>query len=269
MNTRIASLAVLALANAATAQLLIGNDQTNASIWHIDVTTNTPTNLLTGTSAVAWGMAHDGNSNTLYWNNGSALRSSPFSLSGLTPSAAVTITYNAATISITGLAYDTARNKLIGYRSVTLPGFYEINPLTGVANLLATTPASTDFGGFDYDPVADVFYANNDGTGGPGRGIVRITSLYTAPVYTNLAPYPGTDADIDGLGVGGGFAWMVNDVPAQGIYRFDLGTNAYAANQPSPFTGTNGIFSSGAWVVPAPGTMALGLLAPLAMRRRR
>ncbi len=264
----LSALAGLGIASSAWAQLLVGNDQTSPSIWHIDVSTNVATNLLAGSTATAWGMAYDSNSNTLYWNNGSSLRSSPFSLGGLTPSSAVTITFNAATISLTGLAYDTARNKLVGYRSVTQPGFYEVNPLTGVAQLIVTTPSSTDFGGLDYDPVTDTFIGLNDNIGGPGRGVVRISNLYTSPTYLNLSPYPGADVDVDGLGVGGGFAWMVNDVPAQGIYRFDLSNNTYGPTQPSPFTGTNGIFSSGAWV-PSPGAALLLAGAGLGVVRRR
>lgn len=260
--------AALALPSVASAQLLVGNDQTNPGIWHVDVNTNTPTNLLAGATATAWGMAYNGNANTLYWNNGSALRSSPFSLAGLTPSNPVTITFNAATISITGLAYDTVRDRLVGYRSVTLPGFYEINPVSGVASLIAATPASTDFGGLDYDTATDTFIGLNDAVGGPGRGVIRISNMYTAPTYTSLGLYPGGDTDIDGLGVGGGFAWMVNDVPAQGINRFNLTTNSYGPLLPSPFTGTNGIFSSGAWV-PAPSVAAVLAGAGLVGLRRR
>lgn len=255
-------------ASSASGQLLVGNDQTNASIWHIDLTTNTPTQLLSGAAATAWGMAYDGNSNTLYWNNGSSFRSSAYSLSGLTPSAAIPITFNAATISVTGLAFDTATNRLVAYRSVTLPGFYEINPLSGVASLIAATPASTDFGGLDYDAATGTFIALNDGTGGPGRGVIRISNMYSSPSYLNLGTYPGAETDIDGLGVGGGFAYMVNDVPGQGIYRFDLSTNAYMPTLGSPFTGTNGIFSAGAYV-PAPGAAALIAGAGLAGLRRR
>ena len=253
-----------AMTCAASAQLVVGNDQSAATnqMYYIDLTSGTATSILSGSSAIAWGMAYAPGSNTLYWNNGVTLRESTFSQSGLTPSAGVAMTFNGANISLTGLAW--WNNRLVGYRSVTLPGIYQIDPITGVTTLLAATPASTDFGGLDADNGR--LFGLNDGTGLQGRG------LYSIDVDTNsyslIAPYPAGDTDIDGLAVGGGRAYWVNDVGSQSILVYNLTTNMFEASISSPF-GTGGIFAAGAFI-PAPGAAAvLGLSGAALIRRRR
>ncbi len=259
------------VANTAQGQLIAGNDQTSPlrQIWHVNVTNGAKTLLYQGgTEANAWGMAYDPLSNTLYWNNGGSLYKSPFSMAGLTPTLIGSLNVGGASANVTGMAFDSANNKLLGYRSVTAPGFYEIGVGTAAMTLVNATPASTDFGGFDYDAASGTFYALNDGTGLSGRGLYKIASMYAVPSYALLAAYPGTDTDVDGLGVGGGFAYMVNDTNAQPFYVYDLVGNAYAPNLANPFTGTNGIFSAGAWV-PEPATLACVIVGGLIGLRRR
>src|SRR5262245_58330802 len=106
--------------------------------------------------------------------------------------------------------------------------------------LVNATPASTDFGGFDYDVATGKFYALNDGTGLSGRGLYAVSNIYGAPAYSLLTAYPGGDTDVDGLATGGGRAFMINDTSAQPYYVYDLVTNVYLANLPNAFTGTNG-----------------------------
>lgn len=248
----------------AHAQLVVGNDQsaTTNSMYYIDLGTGTATSILSGAAAQAWGMAYSGATNTLYWNNGVTLREATFSQSGLTPSAGVAMTFNGANISLTGLAW--WNNRLVGYRSVTLPGIYQIDPITGVTTLLAATPASTDFGGLDADNGR--LFGLNDGTGLQGRGLYSIDVDNNS--YSLIAPYPAGDNDIDGLAVGGGRAYWVNDVGSQDILVYNLTTNMFEASISSPF-GTGGIFAAGAFI-PAPGAAAvLGLSGAAFMRRRR
>ena len=265
--------AIVALSTGSSfGQLIAGNDQTSPlrEIWHVNVSNGAKTLLYQGgTEANAWGMAYDPLSNTLYWNNGGSLYKSPFSMAGLTPTLIGGLNVGGTSANVTGMAFDTVNNKLLGYRSVTTPGFYEIAVGSAAMSLVAATPASTDFGGFDYDVATNTFYALNDGTGLSGRGLYKIGNMYTVPNYALLAAYPGTDTDVDGLGVGGGFAYMVNDTNTQPIYVYDLIANAYAPNLPNPFSGTNGIFSAGAWV-PEPATIGLVIAgAVIGLRRRK
>ena len=134
--------------------------------------------------------------------------------------------------------------------------------------MAAATPASTDFGGFDYDPVTNSYYGLNDGTGLSGRGLYKFGADITAPSYSLLTPYPAGDTDIDGLAVGtDGRAYLVNDVPTQPIYVFDLDTSTFQPSLTTPFTG-NGIFAGATWV-PEPTTFGLLALGLVGLRRRR
>lgn len=255
---------VVSVSSAANAQLVVANDQSAATnaMYYINVGTGVATPILSGADSIAWGMAYAPNSNTLYWNNGGTLRRASFSQSGLTPSAGVQLTFNGANISLTGLAW--WNNRLVGYRSVTLPGIYDIDPMTGVATLITATPSGTDFGGLDSD--GSRLYGLNDGTGLQGRGLYAIDP--NANTYSLLTGYPAGDTDIDGLAIGNGRAYFVNDVGSQQIFVYNLNTNAFEAPLANPF-GTGGIFAAGAFI-PTPGAVALLAVSGLVgMRRRR
>jgi len=242
----------------ANAQLVIGNDQTataSRNIWMVDVTgVRPPRALVTGTQAEVWAMAADDAGRMLYWTNGTRLFKAAYDQ--VNP--LVVQDVGAVGFAITGLAWDSAAGQLVGRAS---GGFYTINTSTG-AGTLAFAITAQDFGGLDYDPVTDAFYGLNDSTTTTvipgGRGVYRINKPITSPTFTEiLSEYPNRldtgalDTDIDGLAVGNGKLYMVNDVPAQGVYVYNLTTNAYEAGiVPTPFTATTGIFSGGAW---APG----------------
>jgi hypothetical protein len=262
------------LGSAASAQLVVGNDQSAATntMWMVDVSNGAAQPLTTGTNAISWGMAANDPGQTLWWNNGGALRRSSYS-NPLAPVLVGNMTVGGNAANVTGMAFNTANSTLYGYRSITAPGFYSIDQTTAVMTLVAATPTGTDFGGFDYDPIGNTFYGLNDGTGLSGRGLYRIDNLLSGtPTYTLLTAYPGGDTDIDGLAVGGGRAYWVNDVGTQQILVYNLTTNAFENPLPSPF-GTGGIFSAGAWapgLIPEPATcLLLAPLAALALVRRR
>lgn len=262
--SRYAPIAALALCASANAQLIVANDQsaTTNMMWHVNVSNNVATPILSGANAISWGMAYAPGSNTLYWNNGGQLRSAAFNIGGLTPSAAVQLTVGGSTANVTGMAW--WQGRLVGYRSITLPGIYEINPNTGVMDLLWATPSGTDFGGLDSD--GSRLYGLNDGTGLQGRGLYELDPGAGAASF--IVGYPGGDTDIDGLGIGNGRAYWVNDVGTQSLLVYNLTTNAFEASLTSPF-GTGGIFAAGAWV-PTPGAVTLfGLAAIAGVRRRR
>lgn len=254
-------LAVLTVGTLATrpahAQLVAAHDGSGtSSIWLIDLTNVNPNRALVTAStgeADAWGMASDEETGTLYWNNGGTLYKAAYDpVNPLVPGVVGSMTIGGSAMNVTGMAYDTVEDKLYGYRNITVPGFYEISTVDATCTLVFATPASTDFGGFDYDPVTDKFYGLNDGTGLAGRGLYRIDKPLSAPTFTLITAYPGTDTDIDGLAIGGGYAYYINDILTQNIFVFNLTTLAYEADIPSPFTTTGGTFSAGAF---APGLL--------------
>ena len=266
----------LCCASTSHAQLVAGNDQTtNPAIWLIDVTGANPNRaLVTGTNATTWGLAVNDPGQTIWWNNGVTLFKAAYGPAALTPVLVGSTTVGGSSANVTGMAFNTSSGKLYGYRSVTLPGFYEIDQTTAVMTLVNATPASTDFGGFEYDPVTSAFYVTNDGTGLQGRGLYRVDNLTSAPTYTLLAAYPAGDTDVDGLAVGNGRAFMVNDnsTAGQGIYVFNLTTNTYETPLANPFSATNGIFAGGGWapgLIPEPTTLSLLCVGAIGLVRRR
>lgn len=260
-----AAMIAAGVCSAAHAQLVVTSDAAaNSTIWYIDLQTNNATAILQGgTEARAWGMAYDGGSNTLYWNNGGTLYSSAFSQGGLTPGAGVALTFNGAATNFVGLAY--ANGRLLGTRNIATEAVYDINPITGEATLLTTYATAFDFGGLDSDG-SRLYGLNDSASGGQGAG------LYDIDINTGAANFivgsPAGDTDIDGLAIGGGRAYWVNDRNDQSIFVYNLNTNMFEASITNPILGS-GIFSAGAYI-PAPGVagvLALGGVA--AIRRRR
>ena len=136
---------VVLMAGTAQAQLVVGSDYSPSTIYYIDINTSVATPLYSGgTEGVCWGMAYDPTSNTLYWNNGSTLYSSPFNLGGLTPTNLGTMMYNSATVNFVGLGW--RDGKLLGTRNITTEAVYEIDPLSLQATLVYQYPSAFDFG---------------------------------------------------------------------------------------------------------------------------
>lgn len=266
-------LAAVGLAFAATsaqAQLVVGNDQSGtASIYYIDVDTGVATAIHTSSTSTAkpWGMAYDNSTNTLYWNNGGSLYSSPMSMS-LTPTLIGSMTYNGSSVNYVGLAF--RDGMLLGTRNITTEAVYEINPATGVSTQEYVYPTTFDFGGLDVDATNGRLYGLSDSApAGSVRGLYEIDVVGQSTTF--VAGYPGGETDIDGLGVHAGLAYYVTDGPLgtqPSFYVMDIASGLLVNTLPSPFTGS-GTFSAGAFV-PAPGTLgAVGLLALGAARRRR
>ncbi len=255
MSLVLAALAgTCAAVSSANAQLVIGNDQTSPTMWLLDVSgTIAPRALVVGAQAQVWCLAADDAGQMLYWTNGSTLFKAAYDLNN----PLVPVQVGAVGAALTGLAYDSIENVLVGRAS---GGWYTINTTTGQGTLVNAITAQ-DFGGFDFDHATNAFYGTNDSTSTTviptGRGLYRINKPISSPTYTFLSAYPNRldtgapDTDIDGLAAGGGRLYLVNDVPQEGTYVWDLATSQFVAPiVPLPYTGTNGIFSGGAW---APG----------------
>jgi len=245
MQLRVIVIAVAAglMATAAQAQLVVGSDFSPATIFHIDVNTSAATALYTGAEAEAWGMAYDPTTNTLYWNNGSELYSSPFSLAALTPTLLGTMTFNGANVNFVGLGF--RNGQLLGTRNIATEAVYEIDPFTLMATQVYVYPSAFDFGGIDVDATTNLLFGLSDATGGgQGRGLYEIN---TDTQTTNFrAPYPAGETDIDGLAAYSGLAYYVTDEPGL-FYIFDVNLGTQVGTLTSPFTGS-AIFSAAAYV---------------------
>jgi len=267
LHTIVAGAALTLASDFAHAQLIVGNDQAGtATIWHVDVGTGAATPLYSSSTSEAkpWGMAYDAATNTLYWNNGSTLYSSPFSMAGLTPTPLGTMMFNAATVNFVGLGF--RDGNLLGTRNIATEAVYQINPATLQASQLYVHPSTYDFGGLDVDASTGTLFGLSD-TG--GTGLYSIDTV--GQTQSLIAPYPAGETDIDGLAVHNGLAYYVTDGPnttQANFYVYNVATGLPVGTLPSPFTGS-GTFSAAAFVVPAPGALALLALAAVARTRRR
>lgn len=266
MKNRIVTLlAVAAASSIASAQLIVGNDQSGTvSIWNIDVNSGAATAIYTASDSTAkpWGMAYAPGSNTLYWNNGGNLYSSPFS-GALTPSAPLPMTFNGSTVNFVSLAWQDG--KLLGTRNIATEAVYEINPATGVATQLYVYSSTFDFGGTDVDQTTGELYGVSD-LGGAGLYNIDVAGA----TQSFITGYPSGETDIDGLAAHGGLAYLVTDGPNStqaNFYVVDIASGSIVGTLPSPFTGS-GVFSA-ATFVPAPGAIAALGLGGFALARRR
>jgi hypothetical protein len=234
----------------ASAQLIVGNDQTTPTIYNIDPTTGIATPIHSGATADVWGMAYDSATNTLYWNSGVQLYSSPLG-PALSPTLMGNITYQAASIAPVSLSFH--NGKLYTTRNLSPEAVYEINLATLDCTLIYQYPAGFDFGGLDHDGSTGVLYGLTDTATAPDvRGLYSIDLV--AMTHTFLAPYPAGETDIDGLAVANGLAYFVSDGPnttQASFYVIDVATGMQVATIPSPFTGS-GTFSAATWAGNAP-----------------
>lgn len=241
-------------ASVATAQLVVGND-VDSNMWLIDVEgISPPRAIVRGTSALSGAIAADP-MGTMYWiNQQQTLVRAPYNLAGQMAAVVVgNLTVGGvASGNFVGLAFDTVERKLYAYRNngaLGTEGFYEINPTTAACTLVwPAQNTALDFGAFDYDRVADVFYAVNDSvTALPtGRGLYRLRKPLAFPAIEFVVASPNSDGDIDGLAVGGGRAYLVNDNVTQGVYVFDLMAGQFEATMALPYT-VNGTFAGATW----------------------
>ncbi len=257
------ALALMSATCQANAQLVVGNDNANGQLWVIDiVNSGTATRqLVSGTTAQVRGIAADNTNNILYWLDGSSIPQSLYRATMTTSGTLSPVLVGILRIGVTNvapqsLAYDTVAGKLYAYHNsnvVATEGFYEVNVIDAtmtVAYLPGVTAGEAT--GFDYDSGTDAFYYTNDlttvSTFSPnGRGLYRLSKPLTAPIVTFVTAYTNADTDIDGLAMGNGRAYFVNDNGPH--YVYNLTTNVYETNIPQTFTST-GAESGGAW---APG----------------
>lgn len=148
-------------------------------------------------------------------------------------------------------------------------GIYELDVSTLNATLLYAFPdQNLDIGGLGFNPGDGLCYGSNDATGMPsGRGIYSFDAFAGAGSATTFVTgYPAGRTDIDGLAVGDGKVYLVED-EAQPIQVYDLGVTAYGTPIATPFT-TSTTFSGAGWV-PEPASLGLLTAGILLVARRR
>jgi hypothetical protein len=263
------TLGVVLIASVAQGQLIVGNDQGGLkTIWNVDPASGAAAPLYSSSAleAETWGMAYDGATNTLYWNSGSTLYSSPFG-AALTPTNLGTMTFNAMSVNFVGLGFH--NGKLYGTRNISTEAVYEIDPVTLVAKQVYVYPSAFDFGGLDFDATNGLMYALSDtAPAGSVAGLYEIDSADQSQTFK--APYPAGEFDIDGLAVHNGIAYYITDGPnteQPSFYKYDVATGQLLGTIPSPFTGS-GIFCAATWAPEPSSLVLLTLLGATVLRRR-
>lgn len=262
---RIAIVSAACLAATAHAQLLVGNDDVTGDVhdnaWNVNV--NNGTSSLLWQNFAVWGMAYDGRTNTVFANHDSALGSGP--LNSGAPTNLVTVHDDTGDeILMSGLAF--ARGQLFGVTNVLDEAFYSIDPQTGLAEMVLNYfDFDFDFGGFAYNPQDGLFYVTDDDST-PELGL-RSVDLFGDGTIAFVADYPEGELDIDGLAIGNGVAYLVEDEPGPSIHPFDLATGEYLDPIESPMHTTE-VLAGAAWV-PAPGALAVLALGGVALAHRR
>ena len=263
MNRNVTALGVLALlASAANAQLIVGFDDTSGATTCYEIRVSDGSNVATPlfNSVDVWGLASDNANQMLYVSSGTQV----YTWTGAgEPALLGDITLDGANLSVVGLAF--FDGNLYATRNISNEGVYRIDPGTLEATLVTDYDDTLyDFGGFDYGNGG--FYGTNDDSDGP-RGLF---SIDLGGAIDLIAAYPTGETDIDGLAVGGGIAYMIEDEPGATIHRYDLINDTYLSALDAPW-GSSEIFSAGAYAtwVPAPSALALLGLGGLAATRRR
>jgi hypothetical protein len=221
-----------------TSPLFVGVDDTTVPAYRIDVTNSNATQAFAGFTV--WGAAYDPVNDRVYFNSGSTLREWP--VGGAVNTLGIIVDGGGAAQAMVGLAFH--NGVLYGIKNIANEAVWTIDTTTLVATVLIDyLDADFDLGGLAVDPATGDFYATNDDTAPHGSGLFRINNDTTGTLIT---PYPAGETDIDGLAIGGGFAYLVIDQPGS-IYVWDFAGGAYAPPLTNPWT-TSETFSAGAWI---------------------
>ena len=160
-----------------------------------------------------------------------------------------------------GVLYGTFANQLLRFDYLGA-GFinYELTP---VATFNDNNQISLE--GFDIDPDTGRMFAVDDFND-------RVLELFFDGTFSVVAPFPETPRDIDGLAVGGGEIFLIEDGVDDPFTVIDIETGAVKRTFDSPYTG-NGGTSGGVYFrsnsIPEPSTAVILLFALPALFRRK
>lgn len=299
--------AAAAVASGASAQLVFGTTSpttSNPAAVYLDITSGTTTTLWNSAAQKKVnGMAADTVNGRLYSNDAARLNKWDYGSVGTAPTLIggmyrTSDNVNFTATGVSGLAF--ANNKLYGTTSfgstVFKRGIYEINTVpnsfgfcvmtavwtdpTGIGTLSGTA----DFGGVDYNAADGKFWVTNStdttASGGTYQRAIYTVDAFGSGAMVKVADFPVGHNQIDGLAIGGGYAWLTEQVGGGAnvvnIFGFNLATLQY--DKSFSFTLADGSqrASGAAWApnayltIPAPATgLFLGLgLCGMARRRR-
>lgn len=242
-----------------TGDLFVGTSQNSSDpaatlndVFQVDPNTGTANSIYSNTGV--WGATADPDNQRILFTTssgtgfGDELMAVPYS--GGAPVSLGLITNGGVSQRIDGLAMSGGVLYASEAGAGATQGFYSIDLGTLVATMISAHPDSIS--GIDADPDTGIIYGVNDSTG-------QLVTIATDGTITNVAAYPVGLTDIDGIAVGGGFAYLITD-EAQPISVYDLVNNVYVADLPSPFANAD-VFSAGALAfMPAPMEADLSLV---------
>ncbi|MBS0189571.1 MAG: hypothetical protein U0573_09070 [Phycisphaerales bacterium] len=289
----------------AHAQLVFGTTTpttSNPAAVYLDIASgNTATLWNSASNKKVNGLAADTVNKKLYsndaarlnvWNYGS-LGTAPTFIAGMYRTND-NITFTAT--GVDGLAF--TGGKLYASTSfgstVYKKGIYQVNTTPDAGSHCVMTPVWLDptgvgtnsgtiqFGGIDFNQADGKFWVTNgtDTTGSGGtyqRAIYTVDALNTGAMV-KVADFPAGHNQIDGLAIGGGYAWLTEQAPGSStvnIFGFNLTTLTYDksftfALADASQRASGACWAPGAYSVPAPACAFLFAAAGgLSLVRRR
>ena len=296
---------VAAAASSANAQLVFGTTSSvagNPMGVYLNVNSGSTTTLWnTVANKKLNGLAADTANGKIYGNDAARLHVWSYGSVGTAPTAiAGMYRTNGSTFAATGvdgLAW--ANGQLYGSTSfgstVYKRGIYQINTTPDSSNRCIMTALWTDptgigtlsgtvqFGGIDYNAADGKFWVTN-GTDTTGSGGTYERAIYTVDAFgsgamVKVADFPLGRTQIDGLAIGGGYAWLTEQAPSSStvnIYGYNLSTGVYDKSFTFTLTDPTQRASAATWApdaylpIPSPAAGAvLALASVCGLRRRR
>ena len=299
-----AAIAAAGVASSASAQLVFGTTTpttTNPSAVYLDVTTGATTTLWnSAANKKVNGIATDGDHNRLYSNDAARLNFWNYGSVGTAPTFIGGMYRTNDNVSFTatgvdGLAF--AGGQLYASTSfgstVFKRGIYSVSTTVDAGGHCVMTPVWLDptgtgtnsgsitFGDIDYNAADGKFWVVNStdttGSGGTYERAIYTVDAFGTGAMTKVINFPVGHTQIDGLAIGGGYAWMTEQAPGSGlvnIFGYNMTTGLIDKTFSFTLADATQRASDATWApyayVPSPaGAAVLGLGGFMVRRKRK